>query len=211
MTSRATRRVDLEHTLFTPTGRAPDTRPKRWFFDLPAVRDTEPQWSELLHRIFYDANVGLRRREPADQGWLGWVSFKVSAVDEAAMLAWDGVATKEAADRYLPWIAAASAVVWEPAAAFYVDDAGRYDGLSGYDYSELLLSRALAGGRVDEAGALAFVRKLFPGGGDDGARQLIAERQQRLVNIEVVRPTAAFRRAPGTEPARSGPVLLSDL
>jgi hypothetical protein len=58
-------RVDLTYRLAGPNGRTPDTHRKAWYFDLPTV-----DWDELLHRVFYDANVGMRRREPRDDSWL---------------------------------------------------------------------------------------------------------------------------------------------
>jgi hypothetical protein len=201
--SRVLRCVELEHTLFMPHGRAPTTRPRQWSFDVPAERDSTAQWEELLHRIFFDANVRLRQREPGDVNWLGLVSFRVSAVDEAAMFAWDGTATAEAARRHLPWILAAQAVTWEDAANFFVDATGRYDGMSGNDFSELIAWRALKEGRVTEAAARDFAKKLYPRGDPEA---VFADRVARLANIEQVRATHHFRKPPSTRPFVSGPV-----
>lgn len=195
-------RVDLTYRLAGPFGRTPDTHSKTWYFDLPVV-----DWDELLHRVFYDANVGLRRREPHDENWLALDRYQVSPVLVDTMLAWDGEATADKAAAHLPWILAPGAVTWEYTSCYLVDGTGGYDGMTGYDFSELVLYRALAAGRATEAQARGFLAKLYP---DNGA-SVFADRQERMANLVGLRPTAAFRRAPGSPPFTSGPVRGEDL
>lgn len=199
----AFRRVDLHYRLATPSGLSATTQTKSWFFAIPKSRDDAASWLELLHRIFYDANVALRRREPSDPAWLALDSHEVAALDPLRTLAWTGKTDDATAREFVPWFLAQRKVVWEFAASLVVDDAGRYDGLSPYDYSELMLYRALAACTVDEAGAIAFLQKLYPKPG--AGQRIYGERAARLANIEVVRPTPLFRKGPGTEPIASGP------
>ena len=189
-------RVDLAYRLAGPAGRTADTHSKTWFFDVPGV-----DWDELLHRVFYDANVGMRRREPNDESWLALDSYRVSPVLVDTMLAWDGVATAEKAAAHLPWIPASGAVTWEYTSCYLVDAAGGYDGMTGNDFSELVLYRALAVGRITDAQAREFLAKLYPANGD----AVFADRRERMANLAVVRPTAAFRRPPSSTPFVSGP------
>lgn len=201
-------RVDLQYRLATASDPAsPGPQQKTWFFDLPVDRCPSSAWEELLHRIFYDANVMLRRREPADEAWLALDRFEVSPVDLDTMLAWDGTASREAAGAHLPWLLSASAVVWEPAACYIVDDDGVYDGMEGEDFTELVLCRALNTGRVDEAAARTFLDRFYPGRGE----AVFADRRQRYRNLLGIRDTVEFRKAPGTQPWCSGPVRETDL
>ena len=181
--------------------------PKTWFFDVPAARQQTDAWTELLHRIFYDANVRLRRDEPNDASWLTLDSFTVAPVDVAAMLTWDGTATMEQAAEHLPWIVATSKVVWEPSACFIVDDTGRYDSLNGMEYAELVLYRALEAGTITESDGHALMTKLYPGSPED----LFLDRVQRFANLVVIRPTEAFHRSPDTQPVQSGPPRAADV
>jgi len=194
-------RVDLAYRLAGPAGRSADTHSKTWFFDLAAA-----DWDELLHRVFYDANVSLRRREPNDENWLALDSFQVGPVLVDTMLAWDGEATAGKAAAHLPWILASGAVTWEYTSCHLVDEAGAYDGMTGNDFSELVLYRALAAGRVTEARARDFLAKLYPGKGES----IYADRAERMANLVTVRPATAFRRAPGSTPYVSGPVRHED-
>jgi hypothetical protein len=195
-------RVDLAYRLVGPFGAAPDTHSKTWFFDLPY-----PRWDELLPRIFYDANVGLRRREPDDSSWLSLDSYSVTPLLVDTMLAWDGSATAENAAMHLPWILASGAVTWEYTSCYLVDASGRYDGMTGNDFSELVLYRGMDAGRVSDAQALEFLSKLYPSNG----ASTFAERHDRMANLVTVRPAAAFRRAPGATPYECGPVDADDL
>jgi hypothetical protein len=195
-------RVDLAYRLANLAGRTPDTHTKTWFFDLPAA-----DWDELLNRVFYDANVGLRRREPRDESWLALDSYHVSPVPLDTMLAWDGEATTDKAAAHLPWILSSGAVTWEFTSCYLLDEAGRYDGMTGNDFSELILYRALDAGRTTDAQARDFLDKLYPAKGD----KLFADRHQRMANLVAVRPNPAFRRPPGSTPYISGPVRPADV
>jgi len=195
-------RVDLTYRLAGPLGRSAGTQSKTWHFDLAVVH-----WDELLHRVFYDANVGLRRREPRDENWLALDGYQVSPVLVDTMLAWDGEATLDKAAAHLPWILGPGAVTWEYTSCYRVDQAGGYDGMTGYDFSELVLYRALAAGRTTEAQAQDFLNKLYPNNG----ASVFADRQQRMANLVTVRPAGAFRRTPGSTPFVSGPIRDEDL
>ena len=195
-------RVDLAYRLAGPAGRSADTHSKTWFFDLAVVN-----WDELLHRLFYDANVGLRRREPRDENWLALDSYQVSPVLLGTMLAWDGEATAAKAAAHLPWILASGEVSWEFTSCHLVDETGAYDGMTGNDFSELVLYRALAEGRVTDDAARDFLAKLYPANG----ASVYADRQQRMANLVAVRPANAFRRPPGSTPFASGPIRDEDL
>jgi hypothetical protein len=189
-------RVDLSYRLVGPFGRSPDTHHKTWFFDLPA-----PRWDELLPRIFYDANVAMRRQEPHDESWLALDDYDGRPVPVGAMLAWDGEATSAKAAAHLPWILSSCAVTWEFTSCYLVDETGAYDGMTGNDFSELMLYRALEEGRATGAQAREFLAKLYPGN-----PSVYAERQQRLANLVTVRATTDFRRPPGSTSFVSGPV-----
>jgi hypothetical protein len=195
-------RVDLTYRLAGPAGSTPDTHAKAWYFDLPAA-----YWDELLPRVFYDANVGLRRREPYDESWLVLDGYEVSPVSLGTMLAWDGEATAAKAAVHLPWMLASAAVTWEYSSCYLVDAAGGYDGMTGNDFSELVLYRALAEGRVNEAQAQEFLGKLYTSNG----AEVYTDRQQRMANLLAVRPSTAFRRPPGSPPFTSGPPHPRDL
>ena len=196
-------RVDVEYRLSGPGGRSADTHGKSWYFDVPG----EVDWGEVLHRVFYDANVGMRRREPRDESWLDLDTFDVTPVSLDTMLAWDGEPTTEKAVTHLPWILGPAAVTWEYTSCYLLDGAGGYDGMTGYDFSELILYRALAAGRVTRTAPGEFLDKLYPGKG----ASVFADRTARTANLVVVRPTPAFRRPPGSTPHVSGPIRHADL
>ena len=202
-TARAFVRVDLAYSLCGPYGRvSPNTQSKTWFFDVPAAREADAAWAELLHRIFYDSNVRLGRAEPGDVNYLNLETFERSPVDVGGMLA-DGGASWGA----MPWFATARDVVWEPAGCYIVDDEGRYDVMSGSDYTELVMNRLLGAGRVDEATFVAFFDRVAGlAGKAPVGRKYFDEREARFARIAVVRPTGQYRRAVGEEPVRSGPV-----
>ena len=210
MAGRVLRRIKLEHSHFTAAGRAPETRPKDWFFDLPAGRDNEAHWTELLHRIFYDANVGLRRREPRDTSWLGMVSFTVEPLDLDLLLTWPGDKAPAVIAKHMPWMRVAP--VWESGVCYVVDAQGRYDTLDKPEYCELALSRALDAGRASVPAVHALLTRIMVGPDVVGAvRTMLEERTQRVANLEAIRPTRHFRRAPMTEPSRSGPLDPADI
>jgi hypothetical protein len=194
-------RVDLTYRLATPFGRSPEARGKTWFFEWAAG-----DWDELLHRVFYDANVGLRQREPHDESWMALDTYEVGPVAVGTMLAWDGEATAAKAEAHLPWIRSSGAVSWEYTSCYLVDGSGAYDGMTGNDFSELVLYRALDAGLVTGEQAREFLAKLYPGN-----PAVYAERRERMANLVGVRPAAAFRRVPGSTPFASGPVRAEDL
>src|SRR5215212_6279997 len=84
-------RIDHEYSLCSPYGRvSPNMQSKTWFFELPQSRDTDDAWSDLLHRLFYDANVRLGRAEPGDPNFLNLETFQRSPVDVEAVIASGG-------------------------------------------------------------------------------------------------------------------------
>ena len=195
-------RVDVAYRLSGPGGSSPGTQHKTWFFDVTTV-----DWDELLHRVFYDANAGMRRREPRDDSWLALDSYRTSPISLPTMLAWDGEATQDKAAAHLPWILASAAVSWEYTSCYLVDASGAYDGMTGNDFSELVLYRALAEGRATQTQAQDTLAKLYPGHGD----AVWSDRRQRIANLVTVRASGAFRRTPGSTPYVSGPVKAEDL
>jgi hypothetical protein len=77
--------------------------------------------------------------------------------------------------------------------------------MTGNDFSELVLYRALDEGLVTDGQARDFLAKLYPGN-----PAVYDDRDERRSNLVGVRPTTAFRRSPGTTPFTSGPVLAED-
>ncbi len=201
MSPRIASRADVRYRLVQDFGASADTHTKSWFFDIPRSRDTNDDWTELLNRILYDANTLMRSREPDDTSWLSVDSFTTASVSTATMLAWSGVVTQEQAAVHLPWILAAGAVSWEFSACYFVDEAGAYDGMTGNDFSELILYRALDSGETSPEQALAFLDHLYPGRGES----VFAERSTRYANLVGIRPSDAYRKVPGTQPWISGP------
>lgn len=201
---RVFRAVELQYRLVTHNGVSATTQDKRWFFELPAERDDERGWTELLNRVFYDVNALLRKREPDDLAWLKLDTFKVSPVDTDQMMAWSGATEDEALALHLPWFLADRKVLWELAACYIVDDAGAYDGISAFDFSELQLYRREAAGTLNVPAAIGFLSKLFPKTATRG-QEIWNDRARRLGNIDLIRSTRHFRRAVDTQPYISGP------
>ena len=200
MLARAPYRVDLRYGLFHPVnGQAPGTQSKTWFFDAPQGALT----AELLHRIFYDANVRMRRREPNDHAYLGLVDFEVRLVEVGALLAWDGKSGEP-----FPWFASQRAIVWEPGACFIVADDGRYDNFDQHDFTELLMNRLLDAGVVDPARFVAFFDRYFPNAAGSG-QSTFEQRAERTANLVAIR-AQGFRKPPGAAPFASGPPLAAD-
>jgi hypothetical protein len=205
---RVQRRVDLTYRLVRGDLQvSPGTQAKTWFFDIPTARDTGERWAELLSRIFYDANVRLQRNEPGDLGWFMLDRRSVTPVDPARMLAWDGSRNRESLTAYLPFLESAARVIWEGAGCWIVDDAGRYDGMEGEDFAELVLYRTHDAGQLGADAAVTFLDRLYPGHG----AACWTSRQQRLANLDAVRPTAQFRSPPDTQPASCGPPRPEDV
>lgn len=180
-------------------GDASGERSRRWFFEVPAARDTAEAWRELLHRIFYDSNVQQLRGgvDPADAKWLGLERFTTSPVDASRVLAWDG--SPASRGEAFPWS--------DP--CYFVDDAGRYDVMTSHDYTELMLLRLHEAGAVDRAGYVRFFERYFPNAEKGAGEELWNDREQRLANLVLIRSQPhLFRRIPGSQPVASGPVRV---
>ena len=192
-------RVDFDFALMRPTGRTPNTMAKTWFFEVPRARSDEKSMNELLNRIFFDANVWLRTREPTDTAYLTLVKLTTVQIDKKTLLEWDGKSTEA-----FPWHAAQKKIVWEPGACFFVDARGRYDRLDAVDFTELLMDRLVEEKKVDEAKWIAFFDRYFPD--KPQGKTLWAERSKRMKNLVTIRDSDRYRKAPGTAPIASGPV-----
>lgn len=192
--------VSVDFTLVRPSGRDPKTMTKRWYVEVPAKRADAKSMEELLHRVFFDANVTLRLREPGDAAYLAMVSFKTEKVDERAVAAWRG-----GDDAAFPWVAAQRAVVWEPGACFVVDEQGRYDTVDADDFTELVMNRLLEKKAVDQAGFVAFFDAYFAKAPKGTGQKLYEARAERLKNIVAIRE-GPYRKPPGEQPHASGPV-----
>ncbi len=209
MSARVFREAALEYRLATPQGVTPTTQSKRWFFELPQERDTPDHWEELLQRLFYDANVKMRRRQPDDHAYLKLDRYEIRPIDPMKTLAWPGQTSREQAEAHMPW--QLSQVVWEWSSCLLVDDEGRYDGVAANDFCELIAFRMHAAGAIDDAQCIAFLQKVYPGQ-PNGGQLCFANREQRLANIVVIRSLPGhFRKAPGQEPLVSGPVRPGDV
>ena len=200
---RSQRRIDLAYRLIGADGAASaQTMPKTRFFDVPVERDHRNWWGELLHRIFFDANVKLREHEPDDSSWLAMDSFEILPVSVAELFAWNGSRDLDSVAGTVPMLVAAANVVWEWSGNYFVDDAGMYDGMAGEDFAELVAYRALMDGNATEASVLDLLERLYPGRG----AEVFAGRDARYANLTVIRPTDHFRKLPGAEPWASGPL-----
>jgi hypothetical protein len=200
-------RVDFDLWLVREDTGPTSTTAKFWYFDLPAERDRPADWTELLSRLLYDANVRLSRQEPHDPGYFEFTRYAVTPVDLPLMLAWNGDRSSEAVAAHLPWLTAAHKVVWEFTACHFIDDLGAYDGMEFEDFTELVLYRAMDTGLLPAAEAAAFLDRFYPGRG----RQVLADRDRRYANLVGIRPPRGFRRLPGEQPWRCGPLLARDL
>jgi hypothetical protein len=200
-------RVDFDFRLFREDTGPTGTLPKTWYFDLPVERDRPADWTELLSRLFYDANVRLSRQEPQESGYFEFTRYAVSPVDLGLLLAWDGDRSSAAVAGHMPWLLAAHKVVWEFTACHFVDDFGAYDGMEFEDFTELVLYRAMDSGVIRLDVARAFLDRFYPG----RASLVLADRDRRYANLVGIRPAQGFRRRPGEQPWRCGPLLSRDL
>ncbi len=192
-------KVDVEFSIVRPNGvREAKTLSKTWYFDVPAKRADKAAMTELIHRIFFDANVKLRQREPDDKAWLTMVSFKTSPVDTKGLAEWDFSGPP------MPWYAADWAIVWEPGACFFVADDGRYDTMQAPDFTELLMNRMLDAKAVTKDQFVSFFEKMYPKPPGNG-QKLYDARAERVKNLVSVR-TGPWRKTPGAKPIASGPV-----
>ncbi|MBX7222230.1 MAG: hypothetical protein K1Y36_19940 [Blastocatellia bacterium] len=188
-------------------GTSPDTRTRSWHFEMPVGAHTLEHWQELLYRIVYDTNVGLRRREPGDAAWIDVEGFTVTRIDPASILEWNGN-TAEA----MPWIELDRSRIWEPAVCFYVNEVGRYDVMTGSDFTELLLYRLVNAGFINSSQFIDFLNRLFSAREPEAGVRIFANARERFANLTVVRELAGvFRKTPGAGPIACGPVLPQHL
>lgn len=190
-------RAQLTCHLQLPNGAiSPDTTPRSWYFEVPRACSTLAHWRELVPRIMFDINTGLRLREPSDAAWIDIESFTVLPVLPRMVLTMTG--TDPGA---LPWVNYDKARVWEPAVCYYVDDAGRYDVMSGHDFSELLLYRLLGRGEITVEEFKEFVDRYFAQAETGAGERIYANAEQRYENLVTVRPDmGSYKKAPGTPP-----------
>ena len=190
-------RAELKCYLQLPGGGiSPDTSPRCWYFELPHTRDTPAHWQELVARIMFDTNTALRRRQPDDLAWIGVESVRVYPVQPRQALA-----APETDPRSLPWVNFDKARVWEQAVCYYVDDAGRYDVMSGHDFTELLLHRLLGRGEMTAEQFRDFLDRYYAGSGDAAGPRIYADRDARLKNLTTVREEPGVpRKSPHEQP-----------
>lgn len=171
---------------------------KRFFF---ALAD-EASLDELLPRLVYDANVKRWRASPDDRTWWSLEVHEVSPIAPRDVLAWNGALSREAAEPIMPWQFVAVGE-WEYAVCYYVDAAGRYDGIAPNDFTELLAYAALAEG-ADAARVRDLFDRLF--GREGAGEELLRSERTRRASIELIRSVAGeFRKPPGEPPLTSGP------
>ncbi|MBV9923777.1 MAG: ribosomal protein L7/L12 [Acidobacteria bacterium] len=196
-TGRTWARTELRCCLRLPNGgMSPDTTPRCWYFEIPSAHDTPGHWQELVARIMFDINTGLRRRQPDDLAWIDVESIRVAPVQPRQVLA-----APESDPRSLPWVNIDRQKVWEPAVCYYVDDAGRYDVMSGHDYSELLLYRLHGRGEISDEQCRDFLGRYYAEAGPSAGQRIYADREARLNNLTTIREIAgAPRKTPYEQP-----------
>jgi ribosomal protein L7/L12 len=187
----------LRCCLRLPSGAtSPDTSPRCWYFEVPRGHDTPERWKELVARITFDINTALRRRQPDDLAWIDVESIQVSPLRLRQVLT-----APESAPRSLAWVNFDKERVWEPAVCYYVDDAGRYDVMSGHDFTELLLYRLLERGGLTAEQFRDFLDRYY--GADDPAAglRIYAQRETRFKNLTTIRDDAGLpRKTPNEQP-----------
>jgi large subunit ribosomal protein L7/L12 len=190
-------RAELRCCLRLPNGGAsPDTTPRSWYFEVPTAHDTPGHWQELVARITFDINTGLRRRQPDDLAWIDVESIKVSPVRPRQVLT-----APETDPRSLPWVNIDRQKVWEPAVCYYVDDAGRYDVMSGHDFSELLIYRLLGRGEITAEQCQSFLERYYAEAGPSAGQRFYADREARLKNLTTIRDIPGVpRKTPYEQP-----------
>ena len=189
-TDRSWARAEPKCSLRLPSGgRSPDTSPRCWFFELPRDHDTPEHWKELVPRITFDINMGLRRRQPDDLAWIDVESIKVYPLRPRQVLT-----APETAPRSLAWVNFDKEKVWEPAVCYYVDDAGRYDVMSGHDFTELLLYRLLGRGEITPEQFRSFLDRYYGDTEPAAGLRIYADRWARLKNLTTIREDAGLPR-----------------
>jgi large subunit ribosomal protein L7/L12 len=175
---------------------SPDTTPHCWYFEIHSAHDTPEHWRELVARIMFDINTALRRREPSDLAWIDVESIRVYPIRPHQVLT-----APETDPRSLPWVNIDRQRVWEPAVCYYVDDAGRYDVMSGHDFSELLLYRLLGRGEITPEQCQDFLERYYTEAGPSAGQRFYADREARLTNLTTIREnTGAPRKTPYAQP-----------
>jgi large subunit ribosomal protein L7/L12 len=194
---RSWARADLKCFLQLPNGgRSPDASPRCWYFELPRAHDTPAHWQELVARIMFDINTGLRRRQPDDLAWIGVEAVNVSPLQLRQVLT-----APESDPRSLAWVNFDKARVWEPAVCYYVDDAGRYDVMSAHDFSELLVHRLLERGEISPEQFRGFFDRYYGEADTSAGLRIYDDRRARLQNLTTVRADAVLpRKRPYEQP-----------
>jgi ribosomal protein L7/L12 len=190
-------RAELKCFLQLPSGAvSPDTSPRCWYLEIPRAHDTPEHWKELVPRIMFDINTGLRRRQPDDLAWIDVESIKVYPLQPRQVLT-----APETDPRSLAWVNFDKQKVWEPAVCYYVDEAGRYDVMSGHDFSELLLHRLLGSGVITPEQFRSFLDRYYGEADSSAGLRIYAERWTRLKNLTTIREDAvAPRKTPNEHP-----------
>ncbi|HEX7313829.1 MAG TPA: 50S ribosomal protein L7/L12 [Pyrinomonadaceae bacterium] len=190
-------RAELKCCLRLPSGAvSPDTTPRCWYFEIPSAHDTPAHWQELVARITFDINTALRRRQPDDLAWIDVESIRACPVQPRQVLT-----APESDPRSLPWVNIDRQRVWEPAVCYYVDDAGRYDVMSGHDFSELLIYRLLGRGEITAEQCQGSLDRYYAEAGPSAGQRFFADREARLKNLTTIRENAfAHRKTPYEQP-----------
>ena len=210
-TGRTWARTELRCCLRLPNGGvSPDTTPRCWYFEIPAAHDTPEHWRELVPRITFDLNTALRRRQPDDLAWIDVESIRACPVLPRQLLA----TTEPPA-----WVNIDRQKIWEPAVCYYVDDAGRYDVMSGHDFSELLLYRLLGLGEINAERCRDFLERYYAEAGPSAGQRFYDDRETRLKNLTTIRepvgmpPKTPYERpwscCPDVSPAWPGGDLVT--
>lgn len=196
-TERYWARAEIKCSLQLPSGaRSPDTTPHCWYFEIPSAHDTPAHWQELVARIMFDINTTLRRRQPDDLAWIDVESIRVAPVLPRQVLT-----APETDPRSLAWVNIDRQRVWEPAVCYYVDDAGRYDVMSGHDFSELLIYRLLGRGEISAEQCQSFLGRYYAAAGPSAGQRFYADREARLKNLTTIRENVGGpRKRPYQEP-----------
>jgi large subunit ribosomal protein L7/L12 len=175
---------------------SPDTAPRCWYFEIPSAHDTPGHWQELVARITFDINTALRRRQPDDLAWIDVESIRAAPVQPRQVLT-----APESDPRSLAWVNIDRQKVWEPAVCYYVDEAGRYDVMSGHDFSELLIYRLLGLGAITPEQCRSFLDRYYAEAGPSAGQRFYDDREARLNNLTVIRENpGAPRKRPYAQP-----------
>jgi ribosomal protein L7/L12 len=194
---RSWARAELKCCLRLPNGgKSPDTSPRCWYFEIPRTHDTPERWTELVARIMFDINTTLRARQPDDLAWIDVESIRVYPLQPRQVLN-----TPETHPRSLAWVNFDKERVWEPAVCYYVDDAGRYDVMSGHDFTELLLYRLLGHGEMTPEQFRSFLDRYYADAESAAGLRIYADLETRFENLTTIRESAGlYRKTPNQQP-----------